>query len=58
MTAYFIFDGDTLVCERIYFDTLSMLRQLIGDVDWKRPSDVKRLVRTLIGALKTTRQHS
>ena len=58
MTAYFIFEGDTLVCERIYFDTLTMLRQLIGGVDWKRPSDVKRLLRTMIGALKTMRQHS
>jgi len=29
MTAYFIFEGEQLVCERIYFDVLSMLRQLL-----------------------------
>lgn len=29
MTAYFIFEGEHLVCERIYFDVLSMLKQLL-----------------------------
>lgn len=29
MTAYFIFEDERLVCERIYFDVLSMLRQLL-----------------------------
>src|SRR3569833_2511001 len=34
MTAYFVFDAEEkLVCERIYFATLSMLKQLIGGVD-------------------------
>ena len=28
MTAYFIFDGDRLVCERVYFDQLSIMQQL------------------------------
>jgi steroid delta-isomerase-like uncharacterized protein len=28
MTAYFLFDGDRLVCERVYFDQLSIMRQL------------------------------
>jgi steroid delta-isomerase-like uncharacterized protein len=55
MNAFFIFEGDRLVCERIYFDALSMLRQLIGKVDWKRPSDIVRVVRTLRGAMKMVR---
>lgn len=28
MTAFFIFDGPGLVCERVYFDTATILRQL------------------------------
>ncbi len=28
VTAFFIFDGDLIVCERVYFDQLSILRQL------------------------------
>ena len=28
MTAFFIFAGDRIVCERVYFDQLSLLRQL------------------------------
>ena len=28
MTAFFIFDGDRIVCERVYFDQLTILRQL------------------------------
>ena len=28
MTAYFLFDGDRLVCERVYFDQLTIMRQL------------------------------
>ncbi len=53
MTAYFIFEEDRLVCERIYFDSLTMLRQLIGKIDWRRPSDLRRLVRTVVGAMRT-----
>ncbi|ALL14208.1 ester cyclase [Caulobacter henricii] len=30
MTAFFLFEGDTLVCERIYSDSLSIIRQLLG----------------------------
>lgn len=30
MSAFFIFDGTDLVCERIYFDSGSILRQLTG----------------------------
>jgi steroid delta-isomerase-like uncharacterized protein len=32
MIALFIFEGDRLVCERVYFDTLTMLRQLLVGV--------------------------
>ena len=28
MTAFFLFDGDRLVCERVYFDQLTIMRQL------------------------------
>ena len=28
MTAFFIFDGAGLVCERVYFDSATILRQL------------------------------
>ena len=28
MTAYFLFDGDRLTCERVYFDQLTLMQQL------------------------------
>jgi hypothetical protein len=28
MTAFFIFEGTGLVCERVYFDSATILRQL------------------------------
>jgi len=28
MTAFFIFEGTGLVCERVYFDSATVLRQL------------------------------
>jgi predicted ester cyclase len=52
MTAYFVFDADeNLVCERIYFDTLSMLKQLIGGVDKKKPKNWPLLLRVARGFL-------
>lgn len=40
MTAYFVFDeSETLVCERIYFDTPTMLKQLLGGLNMKRPAN-------------------
>jgi steroid delta-isomerase-like uncharacterized protein len=30
MTAFFLFDDDAIVCERVYFDTATILRQLTG----------------------------
>lgn len=47
MTAHFVFDGPTLVCERVYFDGLSMIRQLVGRVRWWRPADLVRAARVL-----------
>ena len=28
MTAFFVFEGDRIVCERVYFDSATILRQL------------------------------
>jgi steroid delta-isomerase-like uncharacterized protein len=39
MTAFFIFEGDRIVCERVYFDTQTILRQLLegaGPLGWLR----------------------
>jgi hypothetical protein len=47
MTAHFVFDGPTLICERVYFDGLSMIRQLVGRVRWWRPADLLRAARVL-----------
>jgi steroid delta-isomerase-like uncharacterized protein len=47
MTAYFIFEGDRLVCERVYFDALTLLRQLIGPVSPFKPRTVVHLLRML-----------
>jgi hypothetical protein len=44
MNAFFIFEDDRLVCERVYFDTLTMLRQLLAGV----PAE---MVGALVGGL-------
>jgi predicted ester cyclase len=31
MTAFFLFEGTELVCERVYFDAATIRRQLVGD---------------------------
>lgn len=54
MTAYFVFDeSENLVAERIYFDQLTILRQLLAGLDLRTPSGLMRLVRVLIGAART-----
>ena len=54
MTAYFIFDdAENLVCERIYFDSLSLLKQLIGGIDLKQPKNWLPTARFVRGTLKT-----
>ncbi len=52
MTAYFIFDEqENLVTERIYFDQLTILRQLLGGLDRKKPKELLTLLRALRGML-------
>jgi predicted ester cyclase len=52
MTAYFIFDEDErLVTERIYFDQLTILKQLVGGLDKKKPKDLLTLAGAVRGAL-------
>jgi steroid delta-isomerase-like uncharacterized protein len=48
MTAYFVFDADeNLVCERIYFDSATWLKQLLGGLNVKDPRTWPTLVRAL-----------
>lgn len=52
MSAYFVFDADeNLVSERIYFDSLSMIKQLIGGVDKKNPRHWPLLIKFVRGLL-------
>jgi predicted ester cyclase len=52
MTAYFVFDdNETLVSERIYFDTLTMLKQLIGGVNLRSPRNWPIVARAVRGLL-------
>lgn len=52
MTAYFIFDEqENLVTERIYFDQLTILKQLLGGLDRKKPKELLTLLRALGGML-------
>ena len=32
MTAFFLFEGARIVCERVYFDSATILRQLLEGV--------------------------
>jgi steroid delta-isomerase-like uncharacterized protein len=45
VVAFFIFEGETLVCERIYFDTMTMLKQLLVGVP---PAALPTLVGSLL----------
>lgn len=52
MNAYFVFDKDeNLICERIYFDQLTIIKQLLGGLDKRDPRDLIKLGRAVIGAL-------
>ncbi|MEV6769483.1 ester cyclase [Nocardia sp. NPDC051030] len=56
MTAYFVFDEqENLVVERIYFDTLSMLKQLIGGLNLRDPRTWPLVIRALRGLLAMSR---
>ncbi|HRI66284.1 MAG TPA: ester cyclase [Polyangium sp.] len=55
MTAFFIFDDqERLVCERVYFDSLTMLKQLLGGIDLKNPRHWPIAIRALRGLLTLT----
>src|ERR1700712_2831604 len=57
MTAFFVFRGDDeLVCERIYFDQLSLLRQLLAAIDLRSPKGIILLLRVLRGFAKLSRE--
>lgn len=57
MTAFFVFHGeDELVCERVYFDQLSFLRQLLGGIDLKSPKGILLLLKVLRGFGKLSRR--
>ena len=54
MTAYFVFDEqERLVAERIYFDQLTVLRQLISGLNPRSPKGLLTLARVVVGALRT-----
>jgi len=55
MTAFFLFEGSTLVCERVYFDVLTILKQLFGAIDPKRPSSLLLVARAFWGLRKGLR---
>ncbi|MFI6044101.1 ester cyclase [Nocardia sp. NPDC051321] len=54
MTAYFVFDEqENLAIERIYFDQLTVLKQLLGGLDKRNPRDLLTLARAVAGAVAT-----
>ena len=56
MTAFFVFAGeDELIAERVYFDQLSFLRQLLGGIDVKSPRGIVLLARVLRGFVQLSR---
>jgi predicted ester cyclase len=53
MNAYFVFDeNENLVAERIYFDQLTIIKQLLGGLDKKNPRDLLKLGRAVVGILQ------
>lgn len=57
MTAYFVFDeNENLVAERIYFDTLTMLKQLVGGLNLRDPRNWPTVIRGLKGLLAMSSQ--
>ncbi|BCI79137.1 hypothetical protein MTY66_07620 [Mycolicibacterium sp. TY66] len=57
MTAYFVFDeNENLVAERIYFDTLTMLKQLVGGLNLRDPRNWPTVIRGLRGLLGMSSQ--
>ena len=56
MSAFFIFEHDRLVCERVYFDAMTMLRQLLAGVSLRKPASLLTLLRTLRGLGRNQRE--
>lgn len=57
MTAFFVFDeNEVLITERVYFDQLTLLRQLLRSVDVKTPSGALKMIRILRGFAKMSKQ--
>ncbi len=57
MNAFFVFDeNEQLVTERIYFDQLTLLRQLLAAINLKSPSGIVALLRVLRGFAKLARE--
>jgi hypothetical protein len=57
MTAFFVFDeNEALVCERVYFDQLSFLRQLLGGINLRSPTGLLTLARVLRGFAALSRE--
>ena len=57
MTAFFVFDEhEALVTERVYFDQLSFLRQLVGGIDKRSPRGIWLLLRVLRGFGRMSRE--
>ncbi|GAC1381109.1 MAG: hypothetical protein NVSMB48_08420 [Marmoricola sp.] len=55
MTAFFIFDeNENLICERVYFDRLTMITQLIRGIDRTKPRNWLLLARVIRGLLQMT----
>lgn len=53
MNAYFIFDeNEHLIVERIYFDQLTIVRQLLGGLNPRNPRDLLTLGRAIVGVLR------
>ena len=53
---FFVFGEDEqLSCERIYFDQLTFIRQLLGGLDLKSPKGVAQLVKVIRGLGKMSR---
>ncbi|APR86822.1 Hypothetical protein A7982_12171 [Minicystis rosea] len=46
-TAFFVFEGERLVNERVYFDLFTMVRKLVGKVRPWEPASVMRALRVL-----------
>lgn len=49
--AFFLFEGENLVCERIYFDTFSMVKQILKGFDFKSPAGIYRCYKTIAGLI-------